>query len=195
MDPTLEDSEELLQLIETSALRNYVFAKEITRENVSEIIALILTAYGENPEIPFTLYFSTHGGDTSAAYALYDVLQLVKPMEVNIVVIGNCFSAGLMILAGATNRYSTPNSMFLHHRTSFQTEQCSVGKLNELINHLSRYSEETDNLVYSRLNKKQIKALEKRIGKEEDVYLRADEALQYGLIDKVIRNLSEIEDT
>ena len=45
------------------------------------------------------------------------------------------------------------------------------------------------------LVERKIKALEKRIGKEEDVYLRADEALQYGLIDKVIRHLSEIEDT
>ena len=135
-----------------------------------------------NKDIVF--YINSPGGSVSDGMAIYDTMQMVKS-DIKTVCIGRCSSMAAVLLSGGTKgkRYITPNSeVMIHEVSSF-----NMGKIGEL-----KINYEHSNT----LNERIIKLLANNTGRSikqvrqdiqlKDRWFNAEEALKYGLIDKIL---------
>jgi ATP-dependent Clp protease protease subunit len=147
------------------------------------IVAQMLFLESENPDKDIHLYINSPGGAVTAGMSIYDTMQFIKP-DVSTVCLGQAASMGALILAGgaAGKRYCLPHSRIMIHQPlgGFQ------GQATDIEIHAREILR-----VRERLNK----ILQKHTGQdldtieadtERDRFMEADEAQQYGLIDKVI---------
>ena len=131
-----------------------------------------------------TFYINSPGGSVSDGMAIYDVMQIIKS-DIKTVCIGRCSSMAAVLLSGGTKgkRYITPNSEIMIHEVS----SFNMGKIGEL-----KINYEHSNT----LNERIIKLLANNTGKTvkqirhdiqlKDRWFNAEEALKYGLIDKIL---------
>ena len=129
-------------------------------------------------------YINSPGGTVSAGIAIYDTMQMIKS-DIQTICIGRCASMAAVLLSGGTKgkRYITPNSEVMIHEVS----SYNMGKVGEL---------KIDYEHTNTLNERIIKLLAENTGKtikqvRHDIQLKdrwfdAEEALKYGLIDKVL---------
>lgn len=149
------------------------------------VIAQLLFLEKQDPKAPITIYVNSPGGHVTAGLAIYDVMQYVQ-CDIITVCIGLAASMGSIILAGGTagKRYSLPHSEIMIHQPLGGMEgQASDIKI--AADHIMR----TGMTLYRILAKhtgKDIKQVEKDC--DRDNYMSAEEALKYGIIDKVIKN-------
>ncbi|MDD4151195.1 MAG: ATP-dependent Clp protease proteolytic subunit [Candidatus Gracilibacteria bacterium] len=149
------------------------------------VIAQLLFLEKRDPKATITLYVNSPGGHVTAGLAIYDVMQYVK-CPVATVCIGMAASMGSIILAGGTKgmRYSLPNSEIMIHQPLGGAE----GQATE-IKIAAEHIIKTGNRLYGILAKhtgKDIKKVEADC--DRDNYMTAEDALAYGLIDKIIKN-------
>ncbi|MAZ77250.1 MAG: ATP-dependent Clp endopeptidase, proteolytic subunit ClpP [Legionellaceae bacterium] len=146
------------------------------------ISAQLLFLESENPDKDIHLYINSPGGSVTAGLAIYDTMQFIKP-DVSTMCIGQACSMGAFLLAGGAKdkRYCLPNSRVMIHQPlgGFQGQASDIeihakeilyikDKLNKILaektgQSIDRVKEDTD----------------------RDNFMSADEALKYGLIDKV----------
>jgi len=147
------------------------------------IVAQMLFLEAENPEKDIALYINSPGGSTSAGLAIYDTMQHIRP-DVQTVCCGIAMSMGALILTGGApgKRMSLPNGRILIHQPSggFQGQATDIQihaketlALRERIEEI--YAEHTGQ------PQEQIS-----LDLERDRYFTADQAREYGLIDRVI---------
>lgn len=149
------------------------------------VIAQLLFLEKVDPKAPITLYVNTPGWHVTAWLAIYDTMQYVK-CDIVTVCVGLAASMWSIILCWGTKwkRYSLPNSEIMIHQPLWWTE----GQASD-IQIAAKHIEKTWNTLYwilakhSWKNAKQVKA-----DCDRDNYMSAEEALEYGLIDKVITN-------
>lgn len=158
---------------------------EVTNESASVIVAQMLFLESVSPEMDINFYINSPGGSVTAGMAIYDTMQYIKP-DVSTICVGMAGSMGSFLLAVGANgkRYALPNSEILIHQPSvyggFQGQATDIkihtewllrtkGKLNKI------YSEKTG---------QPIERIERDM--ERDFYMSADEAKNYGIIDKVL---------
>jgi ATP-dependent Clp protease protease subunit len=147
------------------------------------IVAQLLFLESENPDKDIHLYINSPGGSVSAGMAIYDTMRFIKP-DVSTMCIGQAASMGSFLLsAGAKGkRFSLPNSRIMIHQPlgGFQ------GQASDIEIHAKEILQ-----VKSRLNK----ALAEHTGQPMDIierdtdrdnFMNADEACEYGLVEKVI---------
>ncbi|MDD2565361.1 MAG: ATP-dependent Clp protease proteolytic subunit [Candidatus Gracilibacteria bacterium] len=149
------------------------------------VIAQLLFLEKIDPKAPITIYVNTPGGHVTAGLAIYDVMQYVS-CDVITVCVGLAASMGSIILAGGTKgkRYSLPHSEIMIHQPLGGAE----GQATD-IRIAAEHIIETGEILYGILAKhtgKDIKTIEKDC--DRDNYMSADDALKYGLIDKIITN-------
>jgi len=149
------------------------------------VIAQLLYLEKQDPKAPITIYVNSPGGHVTAGLAIYDVMQYVQ-CDIITVCIGLAASMGSIILAGGTKgkRYSLPNSEIMIHQPLGGTE----GQATD-IRIAAEHIIKTGNTLYGILAKhsgKDIKQVEKDC--DRDNYMTPEEALKYGLIDKIIVN-------
>jgi len=149
------------------------------------VIAQLLYLEKQDPKAPITIYVNSPGGHVTAGLAIYDVMQYVQ-CDIITVCIGLAASMGSIILAGGTKgkRYSLPNSEIMIHQPLGGTE----GQATD-IRIAAEHIIKTGNTLYGILAKhsgKDIKQVEKDC--DRDNYMTPEEALKYGLIDKIINN-------
>lgn len=151
------------------------------------VVAQLLFLEKQDPKAPITIYVNSPGWHVTAGLAIYDVMQYVQ-CDIITVCIGLAASMGSIILAGGTKgkRYSLPNSEIMIHQplgwAEGQAKDIKIAAENII---------ETGNLLYSILAKhtgKDIKQVEADC--DRDNYMRPEDALKYGLIDKIIKNKS-----
>jgi len=147
------------------------------------VVAQMLFLESENPDKDIHLYINSPGGLVTAGLAIYDTMQFIKP-DVSTLCIGQAASMGALLLAGgaAGKRFSLPHSRVMIHQPlgGFQ------GQASDIDIHAREIL-----AVRDRLNKILAKhcgqPLEKiQIDTDRDNFMSGDDAVQYGLIDKVL---------
>jgi len=168
--------------------RNILLSGEINKELAERVVRqlIILEDQGEDP---IKVFIDSPGGDADAGYAIFDMMRFVKP-EVITIGMGLVASAGAIILLAAPKerRFGLPNSHYLIHQplsgmrgvaTEIEIHARELDKLSKKINRL--IADETG----QKLDK-----VEKDT--DRDYWMSADEALSYGLIDRIVKHRDEL---
>lgn len=149
------------------------------------IVAQLLHLESEDPDKDIAIYVNTPGGGVYAGLAIYDTMQFIKP-DISTICVGIAMSMGALILAGGAQgkRYALPNSKILIHQVSggFQGPATDIEiHAREALSLRSRLDEI--------LAKHTGQELEKVAhDTERDYFMSAEEALAYGIIDKIIEH-------
>ena len=162
--------------------------EEVREDNANIICAQMLLLAAEDPERDIYLYINSPGGSVSAGLGIFDTMQFVKP-NVSTLCIGFAASMGAFLLAAGAKgkRHSLPNSRIMIHQPSGGAQ----GQASDIEIHAKE-------IIYLRKRLNQI--LADRTGQplerierdtERDNFMSADEALEYGLIDKVMTSRTE----
>ena len=163
--------------------RIIVLSDEVNDATASVIIAELLYLEGQDPEKDISFYINSPGGSVTAGFANYDTMQYIK-CDVSTISMGLSASMGAFLLAAGTKgkRYALPNSEIMIHQPSGGAQ----GKATDI-----QIVAENILKVKKRLNEilaentgKSVEQIAKDT--ESDNFMSADEALEYGLIDKVL---------
>ena len=151
----------------------------------SVIIAQLLFLEAENPKKEVSMYINSPGGVVSSGLAIYDTMQYIKP-EVSTLCIGQAASMGSLLLsAGASGkRFSLPNARIMVHQPSggFQGQASYIERhAQEILSLRSRLND-----IYVKHTGQNLKTIEKAL--DRDTFMTSDDALKFGLIDKVVEN-------
>ena len=155
-------------------------------DNVASLVcAQLLFLESENPKKEISFYINSPGGVVWSGLAIYDTMQYISS-KIMTICIGQAASAGsLLLTAGEKDmRFSLPNSRIMVHQPSagYQGQVTDIEiQTNEIIKTKKRL-----NQIYSKHTGKNIKEVE--IIMERDKYFTPEEAIKFGLIDKVIEN-------
>ena len=156
---------------------------EVNDASASVIVAELLFLEGQDPTKDISLYINSPGGSISAGMAIYDTMNYIK-CDVSTICVGMAASMGSFLLAAGAKgkRYSLPNSEILIHQPLGRVEgQASDMKIHT--DHIIAVRQKM-NRLYSQMTGQPIEVIEKDT--DRDNYMTPEEALEYGLIDKVI---------
>ena len=155
-------------------------------DNISSLIcAQLLFLESENPKKEISFYINSPGGIIWSGLAIYDTMQYISP-KIMTICVGQAASAGsLLLTAGEKDmRFSLPNSRIMVHQPSggFQGQVTDIEiHTNEIKKTKIRLNE-----IYAKHTGKKIQEITEIM--ERDKYFSPDEAIKFGLIDKVIKN-------
>lgn len=146
------------------------------------IVAQMLFLESENPDKDIHLYINSPGGSVTAGLSIYDTMQFIKP-DVSTMCIGQAASMGAMLLAGGAKgkRLALPHSRIMIHQPSGGAQgQASDIEIqaNEIIKIRAKL-----NILLAQHSGQTVEKIAKDT--ERDNFMNAEEALQYGLVDKV----------
>lgn len=156
---------------------------EINNEMADLIVAQLLFLEAEDPDKDIQIYINSPGGSVSAGFAIYDTMQYIKP-DVSTICVGLAASMGAFLLASGTKgkRYALPNADIMIHQplggTQGQAEDIRIQaeKILEIRKRINKILSEKTGQDIEIINK----------DTDRDYYLNAEEAVKYGLIDKVM---------
>ena len=152
------------------------------------IVAQLLVLESENPDKDIAFYINSPGGSVSAGLAIYDTMQFIKP-DVSTLCIGQAASMGALLLCAGSKgkRFCLPNSRIMIHQPmgGFQGQASDVeihakeilylrGKLNEI---MAKHTAQTVDQIAR--------------DTDRDNFLSADEAMKYGLVDRILTSRTE----
>lgn len=162
---------------------------EINDATSNLVVAQLLFLESEDPDKDIYIYINSPGGSITAGMAIYDTMQYIKP-DVCTICIGLAASMGSFLLSSGAKgkRYALPNAEIMIHQPlgGFQ------GQATDFDIHAKRILRIKDKLNQI-LSENTNQPLEKiKVDVERDYFLEADEAMEYGLVDKVITK-NEIE--
>ena len=147
------------------------------------VVAQLLHLESEDPDKDISLYVNSPGGSVYAGLAIYDTMQFIKP-DVSTICVGIAMSMGALLLAGGAKgkRMALPNSRILIHQPSGGFE----GVASDIEIHAKETLDLRDRLdaIYAEHTGKSKKQVHSDM--ERDRFFKADEAAEYGLIDRVI---------
>jgi ATP-dependent Clp protease protease subunit len=149
------------------------------------VVAQMLFLESENPDKDINFYINSPGGSISAGMAIYDTMQFIKP-DVSTLCVGMAASMGAFMLAAGTKgkRFALPNSTMMIHQPlgGFQGQASDIAIHAKYILSLR----ERLNRLLAQHTGKPIEQIERDT--DRDNFFTADEALAYGLIDKVLQS-------
>lgn len=147
------------------------------------IVAQLLFLESEDPDKDIQIYINSPGGSVSAGFAIYDTVQYIKP-DVSTICIGMAASMGAFLLAAGTigKRYALPNADIMIH----QPLGGAQGQASDIKIHAEKIlkTRERLNRILSDRTGKSYEQID--LDTDRDFYMTADEAVDYGLIDKVV---------
>ena len=157
--------------------------EEVNNVTAGLVVAQLLFLEGQDPDKDISLYINSPGGSVTDGMAIYDTMQYIK-CDVSTICIGLAASMGAFLLSSGTKgkRLALPNAEIMIHQPSAGTQ----GQVTDMAIHLKRLE-----VIKRRLNH----ILADNTGKsletvtadcERDNFMTAQEAVEYGLIDKVI---------
>ena len=158
---------------------------EVDDQVANVIVAQLLHLESADPDKDISLYINSPGGSIYAGLAIYDTMRFVKP-DIATMCIGVAMSMGSLLLAGGAKgkRMALPNSRILMHQPSagFEGQATDIEiHAKEILNTRARIDE-----IYARHCEKPVEEVHRDM--ERDRFFKADEAAEYGLIDRVIAN-------
>lgn len=153
--------------------------------DVSHVISVKLRYLTEQSKRPITIYLNTPGGSVVDGLAIYDAIKGIVEagVKVNIIATGACMSMGAIILQAATKRQATKHTSLLLHELSM-VNIGALGQLKDKHEEAVRLQDTLNGIIMERsgLDKKKLKELVER----RDLYLTAEEALKWKLIDGIV---------
>ena len=160
--------------------------EEVSDVSASLIIAQMLFLEAQDPEKDIQLYINSPGGSVSAGFAIYDTMQYIK-CDVSTICIGLAASFGAFLLAGGTKgkRLALPNAEIMIHQPAIHGNgiQGQATDIKITSDHIQK-SKKRLNTILSENTGKSIDEI--AIATERDNYMTAIEAMDFGLIDKII---------
>ncbi len=158
--------------------------EEVNNTTAGLIVAQLLFLEGQDPEKDISLYINSPGGSITDGMAIFDTMNYIK-CDVSTICIGMAASMGSFLLAAGAKgkRYALPNSEIMIHQPSGGTGRAQASDIDIAAKHIIRIKERM-NRLYSDMTGQPVDVIEKDT--DRDNYMTADEALAYGLIDKVI---------
>ena len=163
-----------------------VFLVGPINDNVASLVtAQLLFLESENPKKEIFLYINSPGGLVTAGLGIYDTMQYIKP-DVSTLCIGQAASMGSFLLAAGKKgkRFSLPNSRIMVHQPSGGM-QGQVTDIEIQTNEIKKTKLKL-NEIYSKHTGKKLSEISSIM--ERDKYFSADEAIKFGLIDKVVKD-------
>mgnify|MGYP001339477214 CR=1 FL=1 len=160
----------------------------VTEITANLIVAQMLFLESENPDKEISFYINSPGGSVSAGLAIYDTMQFIKP-GVSTLCVGQAASMGAMLLAAGAKgkRYCLPNSRVMIHQPmgGFQGQASDIEiHAREILFLKGRLNE-----IMARHCSQDIKNIERDT--DRDNFLSAEQALAYGIVDKVLSTRAE----
>lgn len=158
-------------------------ADEVNDVTASLVVAQLLFLEAQDPDKDIYLYINSPGGSISAGMAIYDTMNYIK-CDVCTICIGMAASMGAFLLSSGTKgkRYALPNAEVMIHQPLGGTQgQASDIKIHA--DHIIKIREKL-NRILSEQTGQPLEVIERDT--DRDNYMSADQAAQYGLIDKVI---------
>ncbi len=165
--------------------RIIVLSDEVNDATASLVVAQLLFLEGQDAEKDISLYINSPGGSVSAGMAIYDTMQYIK-CDVSTICMGMAASMGAFLLSSGAKgkRYSLPNSMIMIHQP-LGGAQGQATEIEIVAKQILRTKENLNRILAANTGKS-IEEIYRDT--ERDNYMTAQEALEYGLIDKVIVN-------
>ena len=166
--------------------RTIMMNKFIDEEVANELIGIFLYLRKEDPRAPISLYMNIPGGWLRPSLAIYDLIQNTKKnCEIETVNLGLCAGMGAILCSAGTKgqRSAFPNSRFLLQRTGM--DQVFRGQATDIaleVKNVKSWNDRMENEL-SLLTGQPLDRIQKDL--KRDFYLPAEEAVQYGLIDRV----------
>ncbi len=160
---------------------------EVSDDLANLVIAQLLYLQAENPESEISLYINSPGGSITAGLAIYDTMQFITS-EVTTICVGQAASmAAVLLAAGASGkRFSLPNARIILHQPfgGFQGQASDIAiQAKEII----RIRENINDILVKHTKQSKSK-IQKDI--ERDFIMTPEQALDYGLIDDIIKSRS-----
>ena len=163
--------------------RIVVLSDEVNDATASIVVAQLLFLEGQDPEKDISLYINSPGGSVTAGLAIYDTMQYIK-CDVSTICMGIAASMGAFLLSSGAKgkRLALPNAEVMIHQPLGGT-QGQATDIKIAADHIVRTKERLNRILAANTGKpyEQIVA-----DTERDNFLTAQEALEYGLIDKVL---------
>ncbi len=163
--------------------RIIVLSDEVNDATASLVVAQLLYLEGQDSEKDISLYINSPGGSVSAGLAIYDTMQYIK-CDVSTICMGMAASMGAFLLsAGAKGkRYALPNSEIMIHQP-LGGAQGQATEIEIAAKHILRTKEKLNKILADNCNRPLEDLVE---ATDRDNWLSAEEALDFGLIDKVL---------
>jgi ATP-dependent Clp protease, protease subunit len=162
--------------------------QEVTDGLANRIVAFLLYLDAEDPSKPIYLYINSPGGSVTAGMAIYDTMQYIKS-EVVTICVGLAASMGAFLLASGTSgkRLALPHARIMIHQPLGGTGRRQATDIDIEAKEILRIRHQLNGIMAERSGQ----TIEK-IAKDtdRDYYMSAAEAVEYGLIDKVIEDRS-----
>ena len=160
----------------------------VTRDSANLVIAQLLHLESQDPDKDISLYIDSPGGDVYAGLGILDTMNFIKP-DVSTICVGMAASMGAVLLAAGAKgkRLAHPNSMVMIHQPSsgVQGQQTDI----QIIADETKWIREHINELLSDYTGQPIEKV--NVDTERDNYLRAQEACDYGLVDRVISSRND----
>jgi len=158
---------------------------EVNDDSASLVISQLLFLESENPDKEISFYINSPGGLVTAGMAIYDTMQFVKP-HVSTICIGQACSMGAVLLAAGEpgKRYILPNARVMIH----QPLGGAQGQASDILiraEEIKKIKQKLNQILADRSGKS-FKDLEKAT--DRDNFMSAEEALKFGLVDKIVEN-------
>ena len=163
--------------------RIVMLCEEVNDASASLVVAQLLYLEGQDPDKDIQLYINSPGGSVTAGLAIYDTMQYIK-CDVSTICIGMAASMGAFLLSSGAKgkRFVLPNAEVMIHQPSGGSQGQATDILIQA-SHIQRTKEKLNRILAANSGKpvEQIAA-----DTERDNWMTAEEAVAYGLVDKVI---------
>ncbi|MBQ9557755.1 MAG: ATP-dependent Clp endopeptidase proteolytic subunit ClpP [Clostridia bacterium] len=163
--------------------RIIILSDEVNDVTASLVVAQLLYLEGQDPDKDISLYINSPGGSISSGMAIYDTMQYIKP-DVATICVGMAASMGAFLLAAGAKgkRFALPNSEIMIHQPLGGTQgQATDIKIHA--DHIIRIREKMNRML-SEMTGKPLDVI--TADTERDNFMTAEQAREYGLIDKVM---------
>ncbi len=165
--------------------RIIMLSGEIDDATANTVVAQLIYLEAKDPDKDICLYINSPGGSVTAGLAIYDTMNYIK-CDVSTICIGMAASMGAFLLSSGKKgkRFALPNSEIMIHQP-LGGAQGQASDIKIQADHILKIKDKL-NRILSENTGKPIKQVEKDT--DRDNYLSAEEALEYGLIDKIYYN-------
>ena len=163
--------------------RIIVLSEDVNDTSASLVVAQLLYLEAQDPDKDIQLYINSPGGSVTDGMAIYDTMQYVK-CDVSTICVGMAASMGAFLLSSGAKgkRIALPNAEIMIHQPSAGTQ----GKVTDMeidVEHFLRIKKNLNEILASNTGKT---AEEVKAASERDHWMTADEAKDFGLVDKII---------
>ena len=186
LEKTLRQEEQVTDVFAELASNRILFINgEITDSLATDISATLLLKNLENQKEKISLFINSNGGHIRDVFTIFDTINLIEaPVET--ICTGACMGAVTLLLAAGSPgmRYATTNSII--NFSQLEHDEYTMSDLTDATSLLQRLQRDNQNMMqyFSKCVKKSLKTVLKNFEKSQ--YFDAKEAVQYGIIDKVI---------